>query len=207
MLKGKWALVTRAQRRARPCGRRKPGGRGRRPCRWHDLTEPARGSYVLESRFGVDAVRHNCRPVAADRYRRHDGRLGALRRDRHPREQRRGPAFRAAENFSPERWDEALAVNLSAPFHLTRLALPAMKRRGCGRIVNMGSIYSTRAAAGRIDYVTTKTAIVGMTRAVAIETTRSGITCNALAGARCRRRPPGGDRHIAAAKMGAPSTR
>ena len=55
-----------------------------------------------------------------------------------------------------------------------------MKRRGWGRIINMASIYSTRAVADRIDYVTTKTAILGMTRAVAIETTRSGITCNAI---------------------------
>jgi 3-hydroxybutyrate dehydrogenase len=55
-----------------------------------------------------------------------------------------------------------------------------MKARGWGRIINMASIYSTRAVADRIDYVTTKTAIVGMTRAVAIETTKNGITCNAL---------------------------
>ena len=55
-----------------------------------------------------------------------------------------------------------------------------MKARNWGRIINMASIYSTRAVADRIDYVTTKTAIVGMTRAVAIETTKSGITCNAL---------------------------
>ena len=55
-----------------------------------------------------------------------------------------------------------------------------MKKRGWGRIINMASIYSSRAVADRIDYVTTKTAILGMTRAVAIETTRSGITCNAL---------------------------
>jgi 3-hydroxybutyrate dehydrogenase len=88
--------------------------------------------------------------------------------------------FSPVENFAPERWDEALAVNLSAPFHLIRLALPAMKQRRWGRIINMASIYSTRAVADRIDYVTTKTAIVGLTRAVAIETTRSGITCNAL---------------------------
>ena len=88
--------------------------------------------------------------------------------------------FSPIENFPPERWDEALAVNLSAPFHLIRLALPAMKTRGWGRIINMASIYSTRAVADRIDYVTTKTAILGMTRAVAIETTRTGITCNAL---------------------------
>jgi 3-hydroxybutyrate dehydrogenase len=88
--------------------------------------------------------------------------------------------FSPIENFPPERWDEALAVNLSAPFHLIRRALPGMKARSWGRIINMASIYSTRAVADRIDYVTTKTAIVGMTRAVAIETTRSGITCNAL---------------------------
>ena len=88
--------------------------------------------------------------------------------------------FSPVEHFPPERWDQALAVNLSAPFHLIRLALPGMKARQWGRIINMASIYSTRAVADRIDYVTTKTAIVGMTRAVAIETTKSGITCNAL---------------------------
>jgi 3-hydroxybutyrate dehydrogenase len=88
--------------------------------------------------------------------------------------------FSPVEHFPTERWDQALAVNLSAPFHLIRLALPAMKARQWGRILNLASIYSTRAVADRIDYVTTKTAIVGMTRAVAIETTRSGITCNAL---------------------------
>ena len=88
--------------------------------------------------------------------------------------------FAPVEAFAPEHWEEALAVNLSAPFHLIRLALPGMKKRGWGRIINMASIYSTRAVADRIDYVTTKTAILGMTRAVAIETTTSGITCNAL---------------------------
>src|SRR4029077_3818864 len=88
--------------------------------------------------------------------------------------------FAPVEAFAPERWEEARAVNLSAPFHLIRLALPAMRKRGWGRIINMASIYSTRAVADRIDYVTTKTAILGMTRAVAIETTRSGIPCNAL---------------------------
>ena len=88
--------------------------------------------------------------------------------------------FAPVEQFLPDRWEEALAVNLSAPFHLIRLALPAMKQHGWGRIINMGSIYSTRAVGNRIDYVTTKTAILGMTRAVAIETATTGITCNAL---------------------------
>jgi 3-hydroxybutyrate dehydrogenase len=88
--------------------------------------------------------------------------------------------FSAIEQFPPDCWEQALAVNLSAPFHLIRLALPAMKQRGWGRIINMGSIYSSRAVEDRIDYVTTKTAILGITRAVAIETARSGITCNTL---------------------------
>ena len=85
--------------------------------------------------------------------------------------------------------EEALAVNLSAPFHLIRLALPTMKKRGWGRIINIASIYATRAVPERMDYVTTKTGLLGMTRAVAIETSASGITCNALCRARCQHRP------------------
>jgi 3-hydroxybutyrate dehydrogenase len=88
--------------------------------------------------------------------------------------------FAPVESFPPERWEEALAVNLSAPFHLIRLTLPAMIQRGWGRIVNMASIYSTRAVQNRIDYVTTKTGLLGMTRTVALETAKTGVTCNAL---------------------------
>lgn len=88
--------------------------------------------------------------------------------------------FGAVENFAPEHWDEALAVNLSAPFHAIRLALPGMKAAGWGRIINMASIYGMFATVNRIDYVTTKTALIGLTRAVALETARTGITCNAI---------------------------
>lgn len=88
--------------------------------------------------------------------------------------------FGAVEDFSPDHWDEALAVNLSAPFHTIRLALPGMKARGWGRIVNMASIYSHFATVNRVDYVTTKTALLGLTRAVALEVARTAITCNAL---------------------------
>ncbi len=88
--------------------------------------------------------------------------------------------FGAVENFAPEHWDEALAVNLTAPFHIIRLAMPGMKAANWGRIINMASIYSHFATVNRIDYVTTKTAIMGMTRAVALEVARTGITCNAI---------------------------
>ena len=86
----------------------------------------------------------------------------------------------AVEAFEPAAWDDALAVNLSAAFHLIRLALPGMKRRGWGRIVNVSSIYGLMGAANRVGYLTTKTALIGLTRAVALETVGHGITCNAV---------------------------
>jgi 3-hydroxybutyrate dehydrogenase len=88
--------------------------------------------------------------------------------------------FSPIDKFPVERWNEALAVNLSAPFHTIRLALPAMRERGWGRIINVASPYSFFAIANRIDYVTTKTALLGLTRTVALETVDMDITCNAV---------------------------
>lgn len=88
--------------------------------------------------------------------------------------------FSPAEALPRAQWNEALAVNLSAAFHLAQLAIPAMRARGWGRIVNMSSVYGAGATVNRVGYVTTKTAIVGMTRALALETATSGITCNAV---------------------------
>jgi 3-hydroxybutyrate dehydrogenase len=180
MLKDKWALVTGATAGLGLAVAESLAGAGANIV-LHDLNEPVQTKDRLRTQFGVEVI-----SISADLSQRAAieavmtdllGRVGVV--DilvnnavvRH---------FSPIENFPPERWDEALAVNLSAPFHLIRLALPGMKQRKWGRIINMASIYSTRAVADRIDYVTTKTAIVGMTRAVAIETTRSGITCNAL---------------------------
>jgi 3-hydroxybutyrate dehydrogenase len=89
--------------------------------------------------------------------------------------------FSPVENFPVERWDEALAVNISAVFHTIRLALPMMRERGWGRMINVASPYSFMAVANRIDYVTTKTALLGLTRTVALETVGANITCNAVA--------------------------
>ena len=88
--------------------------------------------------------------------------------------------FSPIESFPPEAWDQALAVNVSAAFHAIRLALPVMRERGWGRIFNMTSVYGERGVANRIDYVTTKTALIGMTRVVALETLNQGVTCNAI---------------------------
>lgn len=86
----------------------------------------------------------------------------------------------SVEDFGSEHWEAAIAVNLSAAFHTTRLVLPGMRRRQWGPIINVSSIYGLRGAPNRIGYVTTKTALLGMTRAVALETAGSGITCNAI---------------------------
>ena len=88
--------------------------------------------------------------------------------------------FAPIESFKVEDWDRALAVNLSAAFHVTRLALPGMRRRDFGRIVNISSIFGQRAIVNRVDYVTTKTALIGFTRAVALEVAGQNITCNAI---------------------------
>src|SRR3954464_2476715 len=84
------------------------------------------------------------------------------------------------EDFAPEQWNDALAVNLSAAFHTIRLTLAGMKQRGWGRIINVSSIYGQRGAANRAGYVTTKTALIGLTRAIALEVVGTGITCNAI---------------------------
>jgi 3-hydroxybutyrate dehydrogenase len=84
------------------------------------------------------------------------------------------------EDFPVEAWDEGIAVNLSAAFHAIRLAMPEMKKRGWGRIINVSSIYGLIGAANRINYVTSKTALIGMTRAVAVEVMGLDITCNAV---------------------------
>jgi len=77
-------------------------------------------------------------------------------------------------------WDDAIAVNLSAAFHTIRLAVPAMRKTGWGRIINMSSVFGLTASENRISYITTKTALIGLTRSVAMDCAKSGITCNAL---------------------------
>ena len=88
--------------------------------------------------------------------------------------------FSPIEAFPTERWDQALAVNLSAPFYFVKAFLPLMRQAGWGRVINMTSVYGSRGTPNRIDYVTTKSALIGMTRAIAAEVIGQNITCNAL---------------------------
>lgn len=88
--------------------------------------------------------------------------------------------FGPLEDLRFEDWQQALHVNLSAAFGLIQKTLPAMRAQRWGRILQMTSVYGMRGTAQRVDYVTTKTALIGLTRAVAAETVTQGITCNAI---------------------------
>jgi len=84
------------------------------------------------------------------------------------------------ENFPPDRWDAIIAVNLSSAFHTIRVALPGMRKRGWGRLINIGSTHGLVASINKAAYVSAKHGIVGLTKVVALETAKSGITCNAI---------------------------
>jgi 3-hydroxybutyrate dehydrogenase len=86
----------------------------------------------------------------------------------------------SVEDFPPERWDAILALNLTAAFHTTRLTLPGMRARGWGRIVNVASVHGLVASAQKAAYVAAKHGLIGLTKVTALETARTGITCNAL---------------------------
>ncbi len=84
------------------------------------------------------------------------------------------------ENFPVEKWDAIIAINLSAAFHAIRVALPQMKARNWGRIINIASAHGLVASAQKVAYVAAKHGIVGMTKVVALETATTGVTCNAI---------------------------
>ena len=84
------------------------------------------------------------------------------------------------ESFPPAKWDAIIAVNLTAAFHTTRLALPAMRARKWGRIVNTASAHSLVASPNKSAYVAAKHGIAGFTKSVALETARDGVTVNCI---------------------------
>ena len=84
------------------------------------------------------------------------------------------------ESFPPEKWDSILAINLSAVFHTTRLALPAMKSRGWGRIINTASAHSLVASPNKSAYVAAKHGVAGFTKTVALEAAKDGVTVNCI---------------------------
>lgn len=84
------------------------------------------------------------------------------------------------DEFPREKWDAIIAINLSAAFHTSRLAIPAMKARGWGRIINTASAHSLVASPNKAAYVAAKHGVAGFTKTVALETARDGITVNCV---------------------------
>jgi 3-hydroxybutyrate dehydrogenase len=84
------------------------------------------------------------------------------------------------EDFPVEKWDAIIAINLSSAFHTTRLALPGMRARNWGRILNIASTHGLVASAAKSAYVASKHGLIGFTKAVALETATTGVTVNAI---------------------------
>jgi 3-hydroxybutyrate dehydrogenase len=84
------------------------------------------------------------------------------------------------DEFPLDKWNAILAINLSAAFHTTRLALPLMRERGFGRIVNVASAHALVASPFKSAYVAAKHGIAGFTKAVALEAAEHGVTVNAV---------------------------
>jgi 3-hydroxybutyrate dehydrogenase len=84
------------------------------------------------------------------------------------------------EDFPVDRWDAIIAINLSSAFHTTRLAMPGMKQRNWGRIINLASVHGLVGSAQKSAYVAAKHGIVGLTKVTALETAQTGVTCNAI---------------------------
>lgn len=82
--------------------------------------------------------------------------------------------------FPVEKWNDIIAINLSAVFHTSRLALPVMREKNWGRIINIASVHGLVASKEKSAYVAAKHGVVGFTKSLALETARTGITANAL---------------------------
>lgn len=84
------------------------------------------------------------------------------------------------EDFPADKWDSIIAINLSSAFHTTHHALPGMKSRNWGRIINIASVHGLVASMQKAAYVAAKHGIIGLTKVVALENAHTGITCNAI---------------------------
>ncbi len=84
------------------------------------------------------------------------------------------------EEFPTAKWDAIIAINLSSAFHTTKMAVPYMKAKGWGRIINIASAHAMVASPFKSAYVASKHGVMGFTKTVALEVAEKGITCNAI---------------------------
>ena len=85
------------------------------------------------------------------------------------------------DEFPIDKWDAIIAINLTSAFHTIRAAVPGMKKRKFGRIINIGSAHSLRASPNKAAYVAAKHGLSGLTKTVALELAQAGVTCNLIA--------------------------
>jgi 3-hydroxybutyrate dehydrogenase len=146
-----------------------------------DAREIDRQRDELAKEFGVQVLYSNadvskadeCVELVADAQRRH-GRVDVLVNNAGIQH------VAPIEEFPADRWDAIIAVNLSSAFHTSRAALPGMRSRGWGRVVNIASSHGLVGSVNKSAYVAAKHGIVGLTKVVALETAGAGITCNAI---------------------------
>jgi 3-hydroxybutyrate dehydrogenase len=152
----------------------------------------AEGAKVMLNGFGeADDIERICREIDAI----HDGAdmsdpVAIERMIRHCADELGGPDILInnagiqhvcpVEEFPREKWDAIVAINLSAVFHTTRLAIPGMKTKGWGRIINTASAHSLVASPNKAAYVAAKHGVAGFTKTAALETARDGITVNCI---------------------------
>mgnify|MGYP005638210067 CR=1 FL=1 len=84
------------------------------------------------------------------------------------------------EDFPVETWDAIIAINLSSSFHTMRAALPGMKAKGWGRVVNIASVHGLVASVEKAAYIAAKHGLVGMSKVAALEAAGTGVTCNTI---------------------------
>ncbi|VFS60771.1 D-beta-hydroxybutyrate dehydrogenase [Raoultella planticola] len=80
------------------------------------------------------------------------------------------------EHFAVEKWNDIIAINLSSVFHTSRLALPGMRARNWGRIINIASVHGLVASKDKSAYVAAKHGVIGLSKTLALETARTGVT-------------------------------
>ncbi len=84
------------------------------------------------------------------------------------------------DKFPEEKWDAIIAINMNSVFHAIKAALPGMREKGWGRIINVASAHGLTASPFKSAYIAAKHGVIGITKTVALETARDNITCNAL---------------------------
>eukprot|EP01036_Dinobryon_divergens_P027882 gene27881-36736_t len=84
------------------------------------------------------------------------------------------------ETFPVNTWNTVLDINLTAAFHTIRLSLPGMKKKNWGRIINIASVHGLVGSVEKSAYVASKHGLIGLTKVIALENARTGVTCNAI---------------------------